>query len=76
MRPGVLLVRASFLLFVKALITLDFPELDRPAKATSLPVSAGDFVIEGALIKNSVLLNEIVFDMFYPQGILISLFGS
>ena len=36
-RPGVREVRASFLFPVKALIALDFPELDLPAKATSQP---------------------------------------
>jgi hypothetical protein len=45
-------------------MTLDLPALDRPAKATSLPSSAGDCLTEGALIKKLVLLNKIVLDIF------------
>ncbi len=39
-RPGVLLVRASLLRPVMALIALDLPTLDLPANATSLPLSS------------------------------------
>src|SRR5271157_6025854 len=42
-RPGVLLVRASFLPTSK-LITLDFPTLDRPRKAISGTPGAGKCV--------------------------------
>lgn len=51
-RPGVRDVLASFPLSVKALIALDFPEFDRPAKATSEPVSGGALLIALALCKN------------------------
>ena len=39
--PGVLLVLASFLLFVNALRTLDLPQFDLPQKAISEPSSGG-----------------------------------
>ncbi|KZZ35141.1 hypothetical protein A3755_29100 [Oleiphilus sp. HI0085] len=42
--PGVLLVRASFLLLVIELMAEDFPALERPAKATSTPWSGGQFL--------------------------------
>src|SRR5271169_1580907 len=42
-RPGVLLVRASFLP-TSALITLDFPTFDRPRNAISGTVGAGKWV--------------------------------
>jgi hypothetical protein len=48
-RPGVLLVRASFWL-VNALIALDLPAFERPAKATSQPVSGGHSRMLGALL--------------------------
>ncbi len=51
-RPGVRDVLASFPLSVKVLIALDFPEFDRPAKATSEPVSGGALLIALALCKN------------------------
>ena len=51
-------MRANFLLFVRVLMALDFPAFDRPAKATSFPVSSGACLIEGALSKNSALLNK------------------
>ena len=37
--PGVRLTRASPLRCVMTLMAVDFPELERPAKATSLPAS-------------------------------------
>lgn len=48
-RPGVRLVRASFEFSVKALIALDFPAFERPAKATSDPASKGALLILLAL---------------------------
>ena len=39
--PGVLLVLANFRLFIMRLIALDFPTFERPAKATSVPLSSG-----------------------------------
>src|SRR6516225_3889850 len=47
-RPGVCEVRASALRPVSALIGLDLPTLDRPAKATSAPAMAGSTSIEPA----------------------------
>src|ERR1700674_3792911 len=41
-RPGVLEVRASPLRLVSALIRLDLPTLERPAKANSKPFIAGN----------------------------------
>src|SRR5271167_1569544 len=46
-RPGVLEVRASALRPVSALIRLDLPTLERPAKATSTPTIGGNVSIEG-----------------------------
>src|ERR1700712_3486900 len=46
-RPGVCDVRASALRPVSALIRLDLPTLDRPAKATSMPAIGGNVSIEG-----------------------------
>ena len=40
-RPGVLLKKARRVLCVIALIALDLPAFERPAKATSAPVSGG-----------------------------------
>ena len=51
-RPGVLLVRAVFRLWVSALMALDLPALERPAKATSRPESGGHSLMEGALLRN------------------------
>jgi hypothetical protein len=50
-RPGVLLVFANFLFFVKVLSAVDFPAFDLPANATSIPSSGGHFDNEGALDK-------------------------
>src|SRR6201746_681760 len=46
-RPGVCEVRASALRPVSALIRLDLPTLERPAKATSMPAIGGSVSIEG-----------------------------
>src|SRR5438093_996993 len=46
-RPGVCEVRASALRPVSALIRLDLPTLERPAKATSTPAIGGSVSIEG-----------------------------
>src|SRR5690349_12421685 len=45
-RPGVCEVRASALRPVSALIRLDLPTLERPAKAISLPAAGGSVSIE------------------------------
>ncbi len=47
-------MRASFLLPVKQLIALDFPEFDRPAKATSPPTSSGQWLNFEALMRKEV----------------------
>src|SRR5690606_12415903 len=52
-RPGVLLVRARDFCSVCALMALDFPALERPAKATSQPWSAGSWCRLCALIRYS-----------------------
>src|SRR5579864_4527035 len=46
-RPGVLEVRASALRPVSALIRLDLPTLERPAKAISAPAIGGNASIVG-----------------------------
>src|ERR1700684_1888021 len=51
-RPGVCGVRASALRPVSALIRLDLPTLERPAKATSMPAIGGSVSIEGEAQKN------------------------
>src|SRR6266699_1446067 len=51
-RPGVCEVRASVLRPVSALIRLDLPTLERPAKATSRPAIGGSVSIEGEAQKN------------------------
>src|SRR6202790_2043214 len=51
-RPGVCEVRASALRPVSALIRLDLPTLERPAKATSMPAIGGSVSIEGEAQKN------------------------
>ena len=56
-RPGVLLVRAREFCSVMVLIELDFPELERPAKATSLPVSAGNWDNLSILNQHSACLS-------------------
>src|SRR5688572_27815208 len=50
--PGVLLVRASERRAVMALMALDLPALERPAKATSVPRSTGNCVGDAALKRN------------------------
>ena len=52
MRPGVLLVLAKLGLRVSALMALDLPALERPAKATSEPISAGHSPTLLALVEN------------------------
>src|SRR2546423_6806173 len=51
-RPGVWEVRASALRPVSALIRLDLPTLERPAKATSMAAIGGSDSIEGDAQKN------------------------
>ena len=55
-RPGVLLVLASFLLFVIELIAEDLPALERPANAISKPSSGGQFDNFDALCEKRALL--------------------
>ncbi len=52
-RPGVLEVRASFLLPVRLLIALLLPALERPANATSHPLSSGHWENFAALVKKA-----------------------
>src|SRR5829696_4686105 len=51
-RPGVCEVRASALRPVSALIRLDLPTLERPAKAISTPRGFGSDSIEPAAVAN------------------------
>src|ERR1700687_6165774 len=51
-RPGVCEVRASALRPVSALIRLDLPTWEGPAKATSMPAIGGRVSIEGEAQKN------------------------
>src|SRR6185312_14632334 len=51
-RPGVFEVLASALRPVSALIRLDLPTLERPAKAISMPCIGGNVSIEGEAQKN------------------------
>ena len=51
-------MRANFFWFVKVLIALDFPEFDRPAKATSIPASGGQSSMRGAPQRNLALCNS------------------
>ena len=48
-------MRASFL-SVNAFYALDLPALERPANATSIPVSAGNLVMSGALVTKDAVL--------------------
>ena len=50
-RPGVREVRAKLFWPTIALIALDFPELERPAKATSKPLSGTNWSGWWALVK-------------------------
>ena len=54
-RPGVRLTRASPTRCVIALIALDLPEFDRPAKAISRPVSGASWCASAALVTNFAL---------------------
>ena len=53
--PGVLLVLANFLLELKELRILDFPEFDLPQIAISIPLSSGRSLYENPLIKKNEL---------------------
>lgn len=61
-RPGVLLVRASLPIAVIAFMALDFPAFERPAKATSAPMSVGQSSSRGALTRKRALLKEMLFE--------------
>ena len=52
---GHLNARNRLFLYVIALIALDFPEIDRPANATSKPVSAGNCFTLRAPVRNLAL---------------------
>ena len=57
-RPGVCEVRASALRPVSALIRLDLPTLERPAKAISTPRALGSDSIELAAVAKLPFLRE------------------
>ena len=57
-RPGVLLTKANRVLHAKVLIALDFPELDRPAKAISAPAGGGKSLIFAAESVKTALANR------------------
>ena len=59
-RPGVLLVRASFLLLVMQLIADDLPAFERPANAISMPSSGGQLLSFEPLCRKRALLYESV----------------
>ena len=50
--PGVRLTRASAVRSVMALMALDLPAFDRPAKAISRPVSGASWCGSAALVRN------------------------
>lgn len=64
-RPGVLLVRASACRPKMALIALDLPAFDRPAKATSAPESAGKCAGAAALSRNRAWGNRATVVVYY-----------
>ena len=65
---GVLLVRASLPLLVRVLMALDLPALERPAKATSTPLSGGHWARVGALMRNCAVRKLMVAGMESPRG--------
>src|SRR6185437_6036284 len=65
-RPGVLLVRASPWRPTIALMALDLPELERPAKATSAPRSAGNCPGAAALMRNLAFGNAATAVVYNP----------
>src|SRR5476651_1488201 len=58
--PGALLVRASARRCVIALMALDLPAFERPAKATSAPSSAGNWDAAAALTRNRTSGNRLI----------------
>src|SRR5690242_19261648 len=65
-RPGVLLVRASPWRPRIALMALDLPAFERPAKATSAPRSAGNCPAAAALTRNFALGNAATAVVYNP----------
>src|SRR6185312_11809728 len=65
-RPGVLLVRASPCLPTIALMALDLPAFERPAKATSAPPSAGNCPGAAALMRNLAFGNAATAVVYNP----------
>src|SRR6202007_3433349 len=65
-RPGVLLTRASERRPVSALMALDLPAFERPAKATSAPRSAGNCPGAAALTRNLAFGNAATDVVYNP----------
>src|SRR6185437_15459477 len=65
-RPGVLLVRASPWRPTIALMALDLPAFERPAKATSAPRSAGNCPGAAALRRNFAFGNAATAVVYNP----------
>src|SRR5512146_3006495 len=65
-RPGVLLVRASPWRPTMALMALDLPAFERPAKATSAPRSAGNCPGAAALTRNLAFGNAATAVVYNP----------
>src|ERR1700760_732848 len=63
-RPGVLLVRARPWRWVMALMALDLPAFERPTKATSAPMSAGNCPGAAALRRNRPCENRLTFVVY------------
>jgi len=59
-RPGVFEVRASPLWSQIAFNAVDLPALERPANATSAPVSGGSWCVSGALSTNCAARNGLL----------------
>ena len=74
-RPGVLEVLASFLLLPKALMMLDFPELERPHMAISIPSSKGSCARLPTTRSNARLIGNIDFIVFHTKQRLLKEYG-
>src|ERR1700685_4141442 len=66
--PGALLVRASAWRCAMALMALDLPAFERPAKATSLPTSGGNCAGAAALTRNRASGNRLMLRAREPQA--------
>src|SRR6185295_4623043 len=67
-RPGVLLKKARRLRPARALIALDLPTFERPAKATSGPASGGKSAGFAAEVRNRACRNADKGPMVCPNG--------